>query len=121
MTGTDIREFIEICNICKYETFCHQSIELEFIGGFVSWCRVLHSGGGGVEHGGWRGGGGGGGGYTMYEGFPRLWSPLTSITGKDFTNVSPVMTCIEVICAHLHVFKVIWAHLYWFKPNWGQL
>ena len=33
MTGIDIREFIEVCNTCKYETFyCHLSIELEFVG-----------------------------------------------------------------------------------------
>ena len=33
MMGIDNREFIEICDVWKYETFyCLQSIELEFIG-----------------------------------------------------------------------------------------
>ena len=48
-----------------------------------------------------------GGGRTMYVGLPRLCVPLTSITGKNFTNVSPIMACIRVICAHLDVFRVI--------------
>ena len=33
MTGIEIRQFIEICNTSKYETFYwHQSVELEFVG-----------------------------------------------------------------------------------------
>ena len=55
----------------------------------------------------WLRDGGEGGGRTMYVGLPRLCVPLTSITGKNFTNVSPIMACIRVICAHLDVFRVI--------------
>ena len=51
--------------------------------------------------------GGGGGGHTMYGGLPHLCVPLTSITGKDFANVSLVMACLQVICAHLDVFRVV--------------
>ena len=55
----------------------------------------------------WLRDGGGGGGHTMYGGLPHLCVPLTSITGKDFANVSLVMACLQVICAHLDVFRVV--------------
>ena len=55
--------------------------------------------------------GGGGGGrrvvHTKYGGLLSLCLTLTCITGKDFTNVSPVMGCIQVICGHLDIFSAI--------------
>ena len=39
-------------------------------------------------------------------GLPLLGLTRTCIT-NDFTNVSPVMGCLQVICGHLDIFKVI--------------
>ena len=49
--------------------------------------------------------GGGSCTHTMYGGLPGLCLTLTCITGKDFTNVSAIMDCLQVICSHLVIFR----------------
>ena len=56
----------------------------------VMWLRV----GGGVVH-------------TTYGDIPGLCLTLTCITGKDFTNVSTIMACFQVIFDHLDIIRVI--------------
>ena len=90
--------------ISKSEFFYCRTYEFDFSGDLVEGC----GGGGRVVD-------------TLYGGLPRLCLTLACITGKDFTNIPPVMGCHQVICGHLDIFRVIWARLHWFKPIWGQL
>ena len=50
---------------------------------------------------------GGGVVHTTYGDIPGLCLTLTCITGKDFTNVSTIMACFQVIFDHLDIIRVI--------------
>ena len=92
--------------ISKSEFFYCHTYEFDFSGDVVE---------------GW-GGGGQGVAHAMYGDLPRLCLTLTCITGKDFTNVSPAMGCLQVICGHLNVFRVIfYTDLRPFEVNYDYL
>ena len=60
----------------------------------------------------------------MYGGLHGLCLTLTCITGKDFTNVSAIMDCLQVICGHLVILGLlesIYTDLSPFEVNYNHL
>ena len=92
LTKSPLKHYLKtVCKmISKSEFFYCRTYEFDFSGDLVEGC----GGGGRVVD-------------TLYGGLPRLCLTLACITGKDFTNIPPVMGCHQVICGHLDTFRVI--------------